>query len=167
MHLEDGYSARNLMVDRSEAEVTPGFSLSFQIIEIWEELCAQGNARRRLLDPLRFGPKLLPHIVLINVLGAGQDYQWRLFGGAHVAEYGINLTGVRLSDVLRQDPSGYEVRLIFDRCYNTAEPTFYDIRYQSTLQTPRACRGVLLPLFAETGTQVAHILGCAEWHDVD
>lgn len=152
------------ILSRDEALGRSDFTLSTLLLNAWERMAADGCAKRQHLDPLMFGPQLLPNIVIVDVLDDGTDFQWRLFGGAHVTEYGVNLTGMRLSALMGQDNGADQILKIFQTCQQTAAPTFYDVRYLSHENVPRACTGVLVPLFADNGA-VAHLLGCAQWRD--
>lgn len=147
------------VADRNDVDVSTG------VYEAWENLHAANRARRAYLTPELFGPRTLPHIIIIDVVDNGRDYRWRLFGGHHVTEYGDNLTGKYLSEVMaeRQGP-GHVLRL-FEGCRATAKPYFYRIQYVNARDVLRTCTGVLLPLFDETGDRVDHLLGCSEWKD--
>lgn len=154
------------LISEEEAGRRESFELSHALCAIWRDLRAEGRARRAAIDPVLLGPRLLPHLVILTVLDGGADFQWRLFGGAHVDEYGVNLTGAKLSEIMAQQDGVEEVREIFQACQQTADPTFYSIRYLSRDRVLRACNGVILPLFADDGTTVEHLLGCSQWIDV-
>ena len=79
-------------------------------------------------------------------------------------EYGVNLTGSRLNTVMAETDGADQILEIFQTCHRTASPVYYDVRYLSLEETPRACTGILLPLFDDEG-RVAHLLGCSQWTD--
>lgn len=154
------------LISEEAARRLESFELSHALCAIWRNLRAEGRARRAAIDPVLLGPRLLPHLVILTVLDGGADFQWRLFGGAHVDEYGVNLAGAKLSDLLAQQDGGEEVQQIFQACQRSAEPAFYSIRYLNRERVLRACNGVILPLFADDGPTVEHLLGCSQWIDV-
>lgn len=145
------------------AQTSPGFEKSLSVLNIWNTLNNAGKAFRSEVDPIEFGAKLLPHIVIVDVLQDEHDYKWRLFGGAHVDEYGTNLTGITLSELKQKNPNVTEVELIFDTARFKKEPVFYEIKYQNQNGNQRICRGIIAPLFSADGKTVEHLLGCSEW----
>jgi len=152
-------------LDRAEAERRENFDLSLSLCDSWQAMRDQGRARRAALDPLAFGARLLPHLVIVSVLDDGEDFQWRLFGGAHEHEYGVNLAGVKLSELMAENDGLAEVAHIFSACRDTAEPVFYSIGYLNRHRVQRLCNGVILPLFAQGDGAVDHLLGCSQWID--
>lgn len=154
-----------IVVPRDRAEGDDSFDLSFRLLAYWERLFAEGRARRSFLDPLLFGPILLPHLVVLNVIDDGRDFEWRLFGGAHIREYGVNLTGVRIGDLMQENAGLSEVLEIFRLCREEAAPQFSTVRYLSREGMPRRVNGLLTPLFGDDNRTVTHILGCSQWLD--
>ncbi|WP_193181968.1 PAS domain-containing protein [Nisaea sediminum] len=159
--LIDGHP--HVLCDRLAAEKIDGFGKSLYLADFWTNLRAQHRAQRTTIDPLALGAPVLPHIVLLDVIGEGDDFRWRLFGGAHTDEYGINLTGMHLNELKKHNPATGEVELIFRHATETREPTWYRIDYVNDRGCRRACCGVILPLFDANGTMVTHLLGCSEW----
>lgn len=155
----------DVLQDRTIAECSTGFGKSLSLAEHWAGLLEEHRAQRTTIDPLVLGAPLLPHIVLLDVLGEGEDFRWRLFGGAHADEYGINLTGVHLNELKKHNPATDEVELIFRHATETREATWYRIDYVNDRGCRRACCGVILPLFDADETEVTHLLGCSEWVD--
>lgn len=153
-------------MSRAFAEANPEFGMSFEVLHIWEALEANGKADRTHIDPLIFGPKILPYLVIVDVLDDG-DFRWRLFGGAHEMEYGFNLKGVSLSDLEKENEGLEEVQLIFRSCSLRNEPIFYNIAYDNRLSIRRNCCGALFPLYDYATNKVAHLLGCTEWFNLD
>lgn len=155
----------NILVPRAGAEGQDSFDLSFRLLAYWEALHAEGHAQRSYIDPLQLGPILLPHLVVLTVIDDGRDFEWRLFGGAHIREYGVNLTGVRIGDLMQENPGLGEVLEIFRLCREEAAPQFSSIRYLSRQGIPRLVNGLLTPLFDADNKVVTHILGCSQWLD--
>lgn len=141
--------------------------MSFQVFQIWEALDSANKANREHIDPLIFGPKILPYLVIIDILDGGVDFQWRLFGGAHEKEYGINLKGMILSELAKANDGLEEVELIFRSCFHHAAPIFYNITYQNQRDVTRNCCGALFPLYDYATGKIANLLGCTEWFTLD
>lgn len=141
--------------------------MSFQVLRILEALEKGKKANREHIDPLIFGPRILPYLVIIDVLDGGADFQWRLFGGAHEKEYGINLKGMILSELARANDGLEEVELIFRSCFHHAEPIFYNIRYLNQRDITRNCCGALYPLYDYATGEIAQLLGCTEWFNLE
>ena len=118
--------------------------------------------RRRDVDPTEFGPRLLPKIVILQVLDDGRDYRWRLFGGLHAEQYGADLTGFRLSQVEAENSSAQSLRPIFDQTHRVVAPVYYHLVYRAQAGMERRASGVMLPL-REEGETVEALIGCASW----
>ncbi len=155
-----------ILVDVEFAQSNEGFDKSFKILAYWDEIRTQHHAQREFLDPLEIGSELLPHVVIIDVLDGGEDFEWRLFGGAHVQEYGVSLKGMRMSTLKRQNPDVRQVEQAFQFAVRNQSPTFYSLKYINNNNCPRAARGVLLPLFDAANAEVTHLVGCSQWVDV-
>lgn len=151
------------VLSEKDALELPGFGLSFELLAVWQDMRACGRVSRADLDPLMLGPRILPHLVIINVLQSGQDYQWRLFGGAHVEEYGVDVTGVCLNQLMTTKNQIDEVKLIFDKCFKEQGPVFYRIQYQNDRKNLRIASGFILPLFDNTEDRPTHLVSCTEW----
>ncbi|MDF1792343.1 MAG: PAS domain-containing protein [Thalassobaculaceae bacterium] len=158
-------SERTVMLPERDARTLNGFEKSFELLTYWQELGSSHRPDRGSIDPLRLGVGLLSHIVLIDVLAEDRDFQWRLFGGAHEREYGVNLKGIRISDLVARNPQVEQVREIFLNCADTKAPIFYEMAYKNQVGCSRAARGLLLPLFAANTDNVDCIISCSEWVD--
>lgn len=157
----------DVVQESAAARSSTGFEKSFFVETIWKRLRDGNRAHRKMIDPLELGAAVLPHIVLLDVIDGGEDFRWRLFGGAHSNEYGVNLTGHFLSDISKRNPGTEVIELIFRHCTETTEPTYYRINYLNDRECDRSCCGVILPLFDSDDTAtVRHLLGCSEWIDL-
>jgi hypothetical protein len=59
---------------------------------------------------------LLRHVVLLRVIDAGADYEFRIVGDAHVISHGFNMQGLKVSDVDAYSPGyGPVLKSLYDR----------------------------------------------------
>src|SRR5512134_751440 len=55
---------------------------------------------RRDIDPLELGPKLLPHVGLMDIVDGGARVRYRLLGTAIVERWGSDPTGKFMDEVM-------------------------------------------------------------------
>ena len=167
-HLERGEVARGLrLVEEFAALEDQRFALPRCGFEIWRRWIPEGMSMppRAALDPLELGSALLPSVVLLEVLQGGSDFQWRIFGSAHEREYGVDLRGVVVSDLMARDPGIHMFLDLFGLPTRQAAPVWYLLEYESAGHVLRAVSGVLLPLHADDGDDrtVSHLFGVNAW----
>ncbi len=150
------------IVDPATVTSDPRYRVAREAHAVWRRIGNAAIPDRRQVDPVVLGPTLLPMLVLIEVLGGGSDYRWRLFGDRHQQEYGISLTGTRLSELEDGNPSATALRPLLDQTVATAGPCFYELAYLSEALLDRYATGVFLPL-TDGGPDVAMLLGAADW----
>src|SRR5258708_36533592 len=87
----------------------------------WLQMCA-GRAlpSRRDLDPVDI-PKLLPHVLLVEVHDGGR-YRYRLIGTENVREHGMDATGRYLDDVLPGPESKAHVLPLYGKSAQEPRP---------------------------------------------
>ena len=151
-----------------EASRVPEFTLASGVYEVWSRLSCDGLPAHPDLDPLRFGPKPLPNMALIDVLNTGADYRWRLCGERVAMMLGTRLKGKRLSELEAQLGDGMAFRGLLDQVVRYRAPRFYVMRHTTLVGTPKRTYGVLLPLCrapgpAEAPAPVATILSASDW----
>src|SRR5271163_2944830 len=78
--------------------------------DYWRRIAA-GKAMpcRRDLDPADI-PRLLPHVMLVDVLADGR-YRYRLIGTANAREHGMNATGLSLDAAMKGEYRAHVLRL--------------------------------------------------------
>ncbi len=66
---------------------------------------------------------ILRHVVILQVLDGGKDYEYRITGDAHVEAYGLNFNAMRLSTIEAASPYfGNMMRGLYEHVRVTAEP---------------------------------------------
>lgn len=109
--------------------------------------------RRADLDPIEI-PKLLPHVMLVDVLGPGR-YRYRLIGTENTRAHGMDATGRNLEDVLKGPEYKAHVICLYDKCVSARRPVYSESLFLSpgdgTIQ--RHTKVLFMPL-AEDGKTV-------------
>jgi hypothetical protein len=84
--------------------------------------------QRADLDPIDI-PKLLPHVMLIEV--HGDRYRYRLVGTANAQEHGMNATGRYLDEVLPGPEYKAHVLRLYDECVRERRPLYSESLFLS------------------------------------
>lgn len=116
----------------------------------------RGNRRmpsRAEIDPIEI-PRLLPDVMLVDVLGDGR-YRYRLIGTENARAHGINATGRYLDEVLPGLEYRKHVTGLYDECVRERRPVYTECLFLSPqLQAPeRHTKVIFLPL-SEDGETV-------------
>jgi hypothetical protein len=83
--------------------------------QYWRRKAAGGRMLLRCdLDPVEI-PRLLPHLMLVEVLGPGR-YRYRLIGTEIAGAQGTNATGAFVHEVLKDPDYRAHVLQLYDRC---------------------------------------------------
>jgi hypothetical protein len=105
------------------------------------------------IDPLDI-IKLLPHIMLVDVLDDGR-YRYRLIGTSNMQEHGINATGRYLDEVLPGPEYRDHVLRLYDECVQSRQPVYSESLFMrpGRLVAERHTKVLFLPL-APNGERV-------------
>jgi hypothetical protein len=116
---------------------------------------ARPMPRRADLDPLDI-PKLLPHVMLVDVVG--ERYRYRLIGTANDEEHGVSVTGRYLDEVLPGADYRAHILGLYDECARERRPLYAEIVYlsQGRGNVERHLKVLFLPL-SEDGETVSQI----------
>ena len=155
-------------VPTAEALAVPYFAVAAHCYAVWGCLAPGRIPARQDLDPLRFGPRLLPYLTVIDALDGGADYRWRLSGEHAARVMGTSLAGKRLAEIEAQIGAGVAFRRSLDTVIAEWEPLFYVLRHRTLQGGLKRSYGVLLPLMdAEERPRAAvrprHLLGACDW----
>lgn len=101
---------------------------------------------------------LLRNVILVKVIGNGEDYEFRIVGDAHVQMSGFNMQGNHMRDLKRISP-GFAIMLqrLYERVLTTRAPFALRGVMDRPGQPPIASESVLMPLGPDDST-VDHIL---------
>lgn len=126
--------------------------------DYWRQKAAGRQMPRRAdIDPTEI-PKLLPNIVLVDVLPGGR-YRYRLIGTAIAEAQGVNVTGRYLDEVLPGPEYKAHILGLYDECVRSRRPLYTERLFLSRQRRSpqRHTKVVFLPL-AEDGETVNMVL---------
>lgn len=96
----------------------------------WRRKSADGRLPRRAdLDPREI-PGLLPHVMLVDVVGPGR-YRYRLIGTENALAQGMNATGRHLDEVLPGPEYRAHVIGLYDTCVDERRPLYSESLFLS------------------------------------
>lgn len=117
----------------------------------WRSKCRNGALpRRRDIDPTEI-PRLLPHLLISELVDGGARLRYRLAGTAVVAAYGGELTGKYCDEVCppeRRASIIAQYRLICEH----KRPLLLRHRYYSSHRVPLICHRLVMPLSEDART---------------
>ena len=136
-------------------------------VTLTKSICQQGRDHWELLrgereapfksdfDPIVI-PKLLPHVLLVEVIEGGRDFRYAVIGG-HIRQYFFqNWTGQLVSSLPHVEPDG-ELLRNFRSVIKTKVPIDQPIEYVGPMKETRKNDEVILPLLGEN-EEVSHLL---------
>lgn len=119
--------------------------------DYWRSKCRTGTLPgRRDIDPVEI-PRLLPHLLVSELVDGGARLRHRLAGTAVVAAYGGELTGKHCDEVCppeRRAAIVAQYRLICEH----KQPLLLRHRYLSSDRVPLICHRLVMPLSEDTQT---------------
>lgn len=147
------------IVPADEALLSSDFRMARKLYHLWKSL-TPGIPNINQLKPGSLDPTIMSNMVILDVLE--DDYQWRLFGTAHTDQYGDDLTGQRISSVIKKNPSIQAVRNIFDTAKTEPEGAFFELHYLNEGLRTKVATGVMVPLADDHG-RIVQLCGCCDW----
>ncbi len=136
-------------------------------LDYWRRIAAgRAMPRRADLDPVDI-PRLLPHVMLVEVLGPGR-YRYRLIGTANAQEHGMNATGRSLDEVLQGPEYKAHVLGLYDQCVRERRPIYSESLFLSAAggDIERHTKVLFMPL-SEDGATVTQVFVIQVFHYVD
>jgi len=113
-------------------------------------------ARRADVDPTDI-PKLLPHVMLVEVLPSGR-YRYRLIGTENAEAHGMNATGRYLDEVLPGPEYKAHVLGLYDECVRARRALYSECLFISPqLRAPERHTKVLFLPLSEDGETVNQV----------
>jgi hypothetical protein len=125
-----------------------------QAHDYWRRKAApRAMPRRADIDPTEI-PKLLPDIMLVDVLPKGR-YRYRLIGTENTQAHGINATGRYLDEVLPGPAYKEHVIALYDECVRARRALYSECLFMSRGQrAPERRTKVLFMPLSEDGESV-------------
>lgn len=118
------------------------------------------------IDPVRLGARLLPHILLVEIVDGGARFRYRLCGSANTDAAGIDLKG-RHVDELNPDPDYIRYMTgLYRRSLETRRPVYSESRYLALKSdSARDARRLVCPL-AEDGGPVDRFVSAQTFQQI-
>ncbi|WP_200338788.1 PAS domain-containing protein [Rhodovibrio sodomensis] len=149
-------------VDEGEAWHRADFQTVCAVAAVWRKRGGRGLPTRHDIDPLHFGPGLLPHLMLIEVRSAA-DYFWRLCGERASFLFGERLAKRTLGELERSAPAVAAWREVLDCTVAKGAPVYFEVDNVTSSGRPMRGAGAMLPLRAPAGEgrqrRIADVLG--------
>lgn len=149
------------LVPAEEAMASTDFAMARRLYEFWRSL-AMGVPQSGQLKVGMLDPSVMSNMVILDILEESGDYQWRLFGTAHADQYGEDLTGRRISSVIKENPSVKALLNIFDQTKTDPNGTFFELHYLNEGSRVKVATGLMAPLGDEKG-HIVQLCGCCDW----
>ena len=108
--------------------------------------------RRADIDPIEI-PKLLPDIMLIDVLPEGR-YRYRLIGTENTAAHGFSATGRYLDEVLPGEEYKAHILGLYDECVRARRALYSECLFLSQRRAPARHTKVLFMPLSDDGESV-------------
>jgi hypothetical protein len=133
-------------------------ALLVSLLQYWETVRgARATPTKADIDPLRLGGRLLPHVLLVELVAGGR-LRYRLCGTALIEAAGADITG-KHADELYPNPAytGY-IDGLYRRCIAERRPIYSESRYLArSTSLQRLARRLICPL-AEEGAPVGQFI---------
>lgn len=149
------------IVSLSQAKDSSQFVTSLSLYDMWHQLPGDPPQHSQFsLSAL--DPTLLPKMVVMDVLGGGEDYRFRFYGSRHVAHFGGDLTGLTTSDVETANPATNIIRQLYDHVLAKRDAVFFRLNYLNRTDVVKRATGVMMPLADSKGT-ITRLIGGMDW----
>jgi hypothetical protein len=113
--------------------------------------------RKRDIDPTEIPPRLLPNLQILDVIGGGGRFRYRLVGSASVEAYGKDYTGSYPDELFRDDRLRFLLSIYKTVC-TSKMPVFSRNKYHTPKKIDVFASRIYMPL-SDDGVEVHHILG--------
>jgi hypothetical protein len=105
---------------------------------------------RRDIDPVEI-PKLLPHLMLVEVMDGGARFRYRLAGTEIERRVGCHMTG-RYVDELTTGRYGAYIHGLYQTLLTTRRPIYSESAYGQIEDAPLVAQRLMLPLSSDGRT---------------
>jgi hypothetical protein len=133
-------------------------TLISSLLHFWETARgARAMPAKADVDPLRLGARLLPHVLLVELVAGGR-LRYRLCGTALIEAAGADITGKHADELYpNPDYTGY-IDGLYRRCIAARRPIYSESRYLTRNSSrQRFARRLICPL-ADDGAPVQQFI---------
>jgi len=152
------------IIGADSAAASARFYIPNQLYTLWQSLPGTPPHFSHF-KPGVVDPALLPNSVLMDVVGEGEDYKFRVYGTAHVTHFGADLTGLNVSEVEKINPASTIIRQVYDRVMEQCGAVFFTLDYLNQNDVVKQATGVMLPLAGDDG-KISRLYGGMDWFSV-
>jgi hypothetical protein len=136
-----------------------------QLMMFWEQSRgARPMPAKADIDPLRLGPKLLPHIMLIELVEAGTRLRYRLCGTAVAEAAGTDLAGKHVDELSSNPAYTRYIDGLYRRCIETKRPIYSESGYVAHSSTVRRTTRRLICPLSDDGATILHFISAQTFH---
>ena len=129
-----------------------------EALDYWRgKAAARPMPARADIDPIEI-PKLLPDVMLVDVLPSGR-YRYRLIGTGNTQAHGVNATGRFLDEIVPGPEYRAHVLGLYDECVRARRPLYSQCLFMSPRRrNPERLTKVLFLPLAEDGDSVNMVM---------
>jgi PAS domain-containing protein len=120
-------------------------SIQKEFLAYWREMAADRAAPRRQDIDVLDVPKLMPHVIILNVLEDPLDFQYRLVGTAQREMSLLDYTGMKMSEIDGRGP-GSGIWSILDNVRVGQKLEYLSIPYIGPMKDFVTLKDLFLPL---------------------
>jgi len=121
---------------------------------------------RRDIDPTGLGARVLPHVVLVEVVADGARFRFRLCGTAVAEAAGLDLTGRYIDELNPNATYAAYIIGLYRKVLATRRPVYSESAYmEPASRARRSTRRVMCPLSAD-GITVDRVLAAQTFQEV-
>lgn len=138
-------------------ERAPGFAQAIEaplLAELYAYWTAKRGARfapaRTEVDPVEI-PRLLPHLMLIDVVDRGARFRYRLAGTVIESRFGCSMVGRYVDELMRGRYNGY-IHGLYCELLTTRRALYSESAYGPDGNSPLYTRRLMLPLSSDGQT---------------
>lgn len=125
-----------------------GQSILAELYDYWKAKRRNGFApARRDLDPVEM-PRLLPHLMLVDVVDGGARFRYRLAGTEIESRFGCSMVG-RYIDEMMHGRYGAYMHGLYRELLASRRPLYSESAYGAEDDAPLLARRLMLPLSSD------------------
>jgi len=162
---ELGLSSKAREISQEEAFSDADFDYPVELFHLWQQMPKTQGGKAphfREMKPSNISKLILPSMFVMDVVDAGADFRWRLFGTDHAQRFGGEVTGRRMSTIGRFEPSAATSLEFAQLCFVSERPVFFQTDYIDNDITIKQTATVSLPLVGNSGA-IERLFGCSVW----
>ena len=141
----------------SETEMRPFIRSLLSLWRAQRELRNGALPRRQDFDPLEIGPKLLPHISIVEL--DGERLRFRLCGTGLAKAAGLDLTGGYVDELNPNKEYARYIASLYEQARSSRLPVLSESVFTGALEVSKGHTQRLICPLAQDGERVDHFIG--------